>query len=143
MLQTRRPMLATPSGQMCGVTHHNFALFYSLLISMSLILVRTPRLTSLAAAAFSHCTPDPAPLACLLLAPALSRAPPTPLAPHSSHSPVPAPHPHLAPRFGCAPRCPLPLVAHISCQAEPRPVLLVLDGDGAQLTTESYQDDRN
>jgi hypothetical protein len=76
---------------------------------MSLILIQTSRLTPLAAAAFSYRAPDSAPLTRSLLAPLPfpSRAPP-------------------APRFDSVPRRPLPLVAHAACQAELRPVLLVV-----------------
>jgi hypothetical protein len=58
---------------------------------MSLILIRTPRLTPLAAATFSWPAPDPALLARSLLAPASSHAPLALLTPRSSPSPVARP----------------------------------------------------
>jgi hypothetical protein len=96
---------------------------------MSLILIRTPCLTPLAAVAFSHCAPDPASLAPRSRAvvrptyaglftplPRPSRAPPAPRTLLQPCATLPAP--------SCSARRP---------QAEPWLVLLVLDGADARM----------
>jgi hypothetical protein len=114
-LELEKTVMLTPATTRSVTCIITLSFFYSLLISMSLILMWTPRLTSLAAAAFSHRTPT---LHCSLthslLAPASSRAPP---ALCSSLRPCAA--------------SPAPSRSARRRQAKPRPVLLVLDGGGA------------
>jgi hypothetical protein len=105
ILQTGRPTLATPSGRMHGVTCTTLTPF----VSYSHLDTAHPLCS-----AFSHhvltLRRSLAPCSCTVACPTCT-ARSSLLA--QLHSPAcHAPHPHLGPRFGRAPRCPLPLIEH-------------------------------